>query len=128
MSNQPNKPNYSQEDLDDAENFAAKFGITAEAAKLGYKECASKLRPQIEEKDKQLQNQYHDILRMKDLISDSDNSLKKMISEISDLQKEVERLKEEKCNHEYIVDADWKTLTCRLCPSRIKPEQSILNP
>jgi hypothetical protein len=30
------------------------------------------------------------------------------------------------CKHEYITDADWKSLTCRLCNDRIKPTQTVL--
>jgi hypothetical protein len=30
------------------------------------------------------------------------------------------------CKHEYITDANWKSLTCRLCNNRIEPTQTVL--
>jgi hypothetical protein len=30
------------------------------------------------------------------------------------------------CKHKYITDANWKSLTCRLCNDRIKPTQTVL--
>ena len=30
------------------------------------------------------------------------------------------------CKHEYITDANWKSLTCRLCNDRIEPTQTVL--
>jgi hypothetical protein len=30
------------------------------------------------------------------------------------------------CKHEYITDADWKSLTCRLCNNRIEPTRTVL--
>lgn len=30
------------------------------------------------------------------------------------------------CDHEYITDANWKSLTCRKCNDRIEPKQTVL--
>lgn len=30
------------------------------------------------------------------------------------------------CDHEYITDANWKSLTCRKCNDRIQPKQIVL--
>lgn len=34
-----------------------------------------------------------------------------------------EEINKQGCEHEYITDADWQSLTCRKCNDRIKPKQ-----